>query len=95
MTLPPTSVHAIVWCGYLLFTGHSAIDASDTSARHAWSERYSASPKGRIETEPRGPSQLRGVRGLARIAPSQLRTVTIRHGLKVFVLILPCFGHFG
>ena len=33
--------------------------------------------------------------GSARIAPSQLRIVTIRHGLKVFVLILPCFGHFG
>ena len=85
-------------CGaetHLLFTGHSAIDASDTSARRAWSERWPASPKGRIETEPRGPSQLRGVRGVARIAPSQLRIVTIRHGLKVFVIILPCFGHFG
>ena len=35
------------------------------------------------------------MRGVARIAPSQLRIVTIRHGLKVFVLILPCFGHFG
>ena len=56
-------------------------------------------PKGRIETEPRGPSQLRGVRGhvrgVARTAPSQLRIATIRHSLKVFVLILPCFGHFG
>ena len=85
-------------CGaetHLLFTGHSAIDASDTSARRAWSERWLANPKGRIETEPRGPSQLRGVRGVARITPSQLRIVTIRHGLKVFVLILPCFGHFG
>ena len=47
-------------------------------------------------TEPRGPPQLQGVRGVvARIAPSQLRIVTIRHGLKVSVLILPCFGHFG
>ena len=27
------------------------------------------------------------VRGVARIAPSQLRIVMIRHGLKVFVLI--------
>ena len=83
-------------CGaetHLLFTGgHSAIDASDTSARRAWSARWSANPKGRIGTEPRGPLQLRGVRGVARIAPSQLRTATIRHGLKVFVLILPCFG---
>ena len=26
---------------------------------------------------------------------SRLRIVTIRHGLKVFVIILPCFGHFG
>ena len=68
----------------LLFTGHSAVDASDTSVRRAWSERLPASPKGRIETEPRGPSQLRGVRGVARIAPAQLRIVTIRHGLKVF-----------
>ena len=33
--------------------------------------------------------------GSARITPSQLRIVTVRHGLKVFVLILPCFGHFG
>ena len=60
-------------CGaetHLLFTGHSAIDASDTSASCAWSERLPASPKGRTETEPRGPSQLRGVRGVARIAPS-------------------------
>ena len=33
--------HRVV-CGaetHLLFTGHSAIDASDTSARRAWSER--------------------------------------------------------
>ena len=85
-------------CGaetHLLFTGHSAIDASDTSARRAWSERWLANPKGRIETEPRGPSQLRGVRGVARIAPSQLRIVTTRHGLEVFVIILPCFGYFG
>ena len=36
------------------------------------------------------------VRGVARIAPSQLRIVTIRHGLNVFVIILPCFvGHYG
>ena len=98
MTLPPTSMHAIMWCGDtpVEFTGHSAIDASDTSARRrAWSERWPASPKGRIESEPRGPSQLRGVRGVARIAPSQLQIVTICHGLKGFVLILPCFGSFA
>ena len=35
------------------------------------------------------------MRGVARIAPPQLRIVTIRHGLNVFVIILPCFGHFG
>ena len=37
MTLPPTSVHVIVWCGgtHLLFSGHSVIDASDTGARAA------------------------------------------------------------
>ena len=45
---------------HLLFTGHSAIDASDTSARRAWSECRPANPKGHIETEPRDPSQLRG-----------------------------------
>ena len=53
-------------CGaetHLLFTDHSAVDASDTSASHACqSERWPASPKGRVESEPRGPSQVRGVR---------------------------------
>ena len=56
--LPPTSVHVIVWCAetHLLFTGHSTVDASDTSARRAWSARWAASPKGRrIGSEPRGP----------------------------------------
>ena len=35
MTLPPTSVHVIVWCGDtpVVLRGHSAIDASDTSAQ--------------------------------------------------------------
>ena len=44
------------------------------ATRRAWSERWSerwpASPKGRIETEPRGLPQLRGVRGVARTAPT-------------------------
>ena len=37
----------------------------------------------------------REVRGVARAAPSQLRIVTIRRDLNVFVIILPCFGRFG
>ena len=82
-------------CGaetHLFFSGHSAIDASDTSARAApgvWSARWPASPKGRIESEPRGLSlsQLRGVRGVARIEPFQLKIATFCHGLKVFVII--------
>ena len=49
----------------------------------------------KVSHEARRSSQLRGVRGVARSAPSQLRIATIRHGLKMFVLILPCFGHFG
>ena len=97
MTLPPTSVHVIVWCGDTPVVLRSLGDRCERHKRasRAWSARWPASPKGRIESEPRGPSQLRGVRGVARIAPSQLRIVTIRHGLKVFVIILPCFGHFG
>ena len=95
MTLPPTSVHVIVWCGDTPVVLRPLGDRCERHKRasRAWSARWPASPKGRIESEPRGPSQLRGVRGVARIAPSQLRIVTIRHGLKVFVLILPCFGH--
>ena len=97
MTLPPMSVHAIVWCGDTPVVLRSLGDRCERHKRasRAWSARWPASPKGRIESEPRGPSQLRGVRGVARIAPSQLRIATIRHGLKVFVIILPCFGHFG
>ena len=82
---------------HLLFSGDSAIDASDTSARAVPGVNVGqpAPNKGRIESEPRGPSQLQGMRGVARIAPSQLRIVTIRHGWKGFVLIFPFFGHFG
>ena len=68
---------------YLLFSGQSTtIDASDTSARAARGVhvgQLAPKPASSIETEPRGPSQLRGVFGVARIAPSQLRIVTIRH----------------
>ena len=48
----------------------------------------------RIESEPRDPSQLRGVRGVARTARRpNIRIATIRNnGLKVFLLLLPCFG---
>ena len=97
LPLPPTSVHVIVWCGDTPVFLRSLSDRCERHKRasRAWSARFPASPKGRIESAPRGPSQLRGVRGVARIAPPQLRTVTVCHGLKVFVLILPCFGHFG
>ena len=64
-----------------MFTGHSTIDASDTSARHTWSERWPASPKGRIETEPRGPSQLRGVRG---VSTNRTVPITNRHDSSWF-----------
>ena len=93
-TLPPTSVHVIVWCRDTPVLLRSLGDRCERHKRasRAWSARRSASPKGRIESKPRGPSQLRGVRGV-----STHRTVPItnRHGLKVFVLILPCFGRFG
>ena len=97
VTLPPTSMHVIVRCGDTPVVLRSLDDRCERHKRasRAWSARWPASPKGRIESEPRGPSQLRGVRGVAPIAPSQLRIVTIRHGLKVCVIILPCFGHFG
>ena len=97
VTLPPTSVHVIVWCGDTPVLPRSLDGRCERHKRasRAWSARWPASPKGRIESEPRGPSQLRGVRGVACSAPSQLRIATIRHGLKVFVLILPCFDHFG
>ena len=76
MALPPTSP-CMSSCGaetHLMFSGHSTIDASssDTSARAAPGARVGQpAPKGRIESEPRGPSQLRGVRGVSthRTAP--------------------------
>ena len=97
VTLPPTSVPVIVWCGDTPVVLRSLDDRCERHKRanRAWSARWPASLKGRIESEPRGPSQLQGMRGVARIAPSQLRTVTIRHGSNVFVLIFPCFGYFG
>ena len=94
----PSDVGAChLWCGDTPVVLRSLGDRCERHKRasRAWSARWPTSPKGRIESEPRGPSQLRGVRGVSRIAPSQLRIVTIRYGLKVFVLILPCFGHFG
>ena len=52
MTLPPTSVHIIVWCVVRRHTccspvsGHSTIDASDTRARRAWGVNvYQPAPK--------------------------------------------------
>ena len=50
-------------------------------ARHTWSERWPASPKGRIETEPRGPSQLRGVRG---VSTNRTVPITNRHDSSWF-----------
>ena len=97
MTLPPTSVHVIVGCGgTLLFTGHSTIDASDTSARAAPGVHVGQpAPKAASKVSHEARRSSEECVGSARIAPSQLRIATIRHGLKVFVLILPCFGHFG
>ena len=96
---PDVGAHAIVRCGDTPVVLRSLGDRCDERhkrASRAWSARGPASPKGRIESEPRGPSQLRGLRGVARIAPPQLRIAKICRGLKVFVIILPpCFGHFG
>ena len=97
VTLHPTSVHVIVWCKdtpVVLLRSLGDRCERHKRASRAWSARWPASPKGRIESEPRGPSQLRGVRGVARIAPSQLQVVRIRHRLKVPVISLPCFCHF-
>ena len=68
MTLPPTSVHIIVWCRDTPVVLRSLDDRCERHKRasHAWSARWPVSPKGRTESEPRGPSQLRGVRGVAR-----------------------------
>ena len=78
------SVHVTVWCGDTPVV-HRPLGARCERYKRegrAWSARWPASPKGRIETEPRGASQLRGVRRVARTAPSQLRVVAIRHGLE-------------
>ena len=67
MTLPPTSVRVIVWCGDTPVVLRSLGDRCERHKRaiRAWSARWPASPKGRIKSEPRGPSQLRGVRGVS------------------------------
>ena len=53
-TLPPTSVHVIVWCGDAPVLLRSLDDRCErhTRASRAWSERWPASPKCRIESEP-------------------------------------------
>ena len=65
-TLPPTSVHVIVWCGDTPVVLRSLGDRCERHKRasRVWSEHRPAFLKGRIESEPRGPSQLRGVRGV-------------------------------
>ena len=88
-------------CGaetHLLFSGHSAIDASDTSARAAPGAHVGQpAPKAasKVSHEARRSSEECVGQHAWHRPNSQLRIVTIRHGLKVFVLILPCFGHFG
>ena len=86
-------------CGaetHLLFSGHSTIDANDTSARAAPGAHVGQpAPKAASKVSHEARRSSEECAGSARIAPPQLRIVTIRHGLKVFVLILPCFGHFG
>ena len=77
-------------CGvetHLLFSGHSSLD--DRCERHkrasrAWSARWPASPKGRIESEPRGPSQLREVRGVAWGRTHRTVPITNRHDSSLF-----------
>ena len=83
VTPPPTSVHVIVWCGETPVVLRSLDDRFERHkcASRAWSARWPASPKGRIESEPQGPSQLRGVLGF-----STHRTVPItnRHDSSWF-----------
>ena len=65
-------------------------------ASRAWSARWPASPKGASKLSHEARRSSKEYVGSTRIAPPQLGIVTIRHGLKVFVLILSCFGgHFG
>ena len=80
----PRPTSAFVWCGDTpASSGHSAIDASDTSASRAEGARRPASPKGPIKREPRDPQQARGAtEGRAvRTAPS---TVDSPRGLPWF-----------
>ena len=48
MTLPPTSVHVIVWCGDTPVVLQSLDDRCERYKRasRAWSARWQASPKG-------------------------------------------------
>ena len=91
VTLPPTSVHVIVWCGDKPVVLRSLGGRCERHKRasRAWSACWPASPKGRVESEPRGPPQLQGVRGVACTTLPKLRIATVRRGLKVFVLIAP------
>ena len=86
-------------CGaetHLLFSGHSAIDASDTSARAAPGVCVGQpAPKAASKVSHEALRSSEECVGSARIAPSELRIATVRHGLTVFVIISPCFGHFG
>ena len=89
MTLPPTSVHVIVWCGDTPVVHRPLGDRCERHKRAAAPgvNVGQPAPKAASKAEPRGPSQLRGVRGVARIAPSQLRIVTIRHGSHQFFYV--------
>ena len=82
-------------CGaetHLLFSGHSAIDASDTSARAAPGAHVGQpAPKAASEVSHEARRSSEECVRSARTAPPRLRIATIRHGFKVFVLILPCF----
>ena len=87
-------------CGadtHLLFSGHSSLD--DRCERHkrasrAWSARWPARPKGRIESEPRGPSQLREVRGVAWGRTHRTVPITNRHDSPWFESVRSHFALF-
>ena len=96
--LPPTSMHVIVLCGDTPAVVLRSL--GDRCERHkranrAWSARWPASPKGASKVSHEAHRSSEECVGSARTATPQLRIVTIRHGLKVFVIILPCFGHYG
>ena len=97
-TLPPTSVHIIVWCG------DTPACCSPATRRSMRATQARAAPGVDVgQPPPKAASKLSHEArrsseecvGSHESHRSQLRIVTIRHGLKVFVLILPCFGHFG